>query len=133
MGAASRKPPRPRLTLRLQPVHWQGKNGWIGAVTVENRRPAARRMGGVGKGRLATGAQGFVDRWVFPFWYQPALKVWCAKYQIEPSQHLSPSSVKNQPTSARLEIRLGRTESGIGEPLGKRSLFRHRRATGDRL
>src|SRR2546425_7381013 len=30
MGAASRKPPRPRLTLRLQPVHWQAKNGRIG-------------------------------------------------------------------------------------------------------
>src|SRR5260370_25451256 len=25
MGAAFRKPPRPRLTLRLQPVHWQGE------------------------------------------------------------------------------------------------------------
>src|SRR6266550_3422009 len=29
MGAASRKPPRPRLTLRLLPVHWQAKSGWI--------------------------------------------------------------------------------------------------------
>src|SRR2546423_12407945 len=30
MGVAFRKPPRPRLTLRLRPVHWQGKNGRIG-------------------------------------------------------------------------------------------------------
>jgi hypothetical protein len=41
--------------------------------------------------------------------------------------------ISYQTTSARLEIRLERTESGIGKSLGKRSLFRHRRAAGCRL
>ena len=50
MGVAFRKPPRPRLTLRLQPVHWQEKNGRIGGSTVENRRPVAGRMGDCGPG-----------------------------------------------------------------------------------
>src|SRR6266478_5078403 len=43
MGAAFRKPPRPRLTLRLQPVHWQGKSGPI----------AGPRGGNQGAGRRA--------------------------------------------------------------------------------
>src|SRR6266513_4111362 len=43
MGVAFRKPPRPRITLRLQPVHWQGKNGGSAGVAVENRRPVAGR------------------------------------------------------------------------------------------
>src|SRR5882757_6753211 len=36
IGAAFRKPPRPRLTLRLQTVRWQGKSERFGRTPVEN-------------------------------------------------------------------------------------------------
>src|SRR6266436_802913 len=61
MGAASRKPPRPRLTVRSQAVHWQGKSGRIG-VPWWKTRSRSKRQGWRAIGRPANSNEGPVPR-----------------------------------------------------------------------
>src|SRR5882724_8899944 len=71
MGAASRKPPRPRLTLRLLPVHWQAKSGSIDGRCGGKPEAGGRQAWGAST-KLSLPSTVLLFHSVYPYHSQPA-------------------------------------------------------------